>query len=630
MDIERFEAMVARLERDSALRPRAYLIRVAALALAGYALLAVLLGVAGFGLLVLVGIAIAAVVTGGGALILLLKLGKLLIFLAIPLWFLVKSAISALFVRLPVPAGRALTRHEAPALFAAIDAMRKRLRGPKVHQVLLVDDMNAAIVQRPLFGLIGVPRNYLILGLPLLECMTPDEALAVVAHEYGHLAGSHGRFAAFIYRLRNTWGTIQAVASQWRGFVGGLLGRVVAWYAPYFNAYSFVLARANEYQADRTSADLVGAAAAASALKRVNVAGAQHHAFFGDTLARVKHEPRPPADVASLWATSAVQWAPAAQRWLDDALDRKGQAMDTHPTLRQRLAALVPEAQATSLPVAPTDPTAAQAWLGAALAGVRQEFGQAWAENIAQPWSERHEATQAQRARLAELKALAEPESHEQYETLQLQSQLEPELDLREALAAFNAAHPGHVSGMFLEGSVRLERDDEAGITLLERVMERDADAIKACCELLYQFHTQRRDDERAEAAAQRWRTRDELEAERQRQAGAPQASHPLHAVPQDDADGAKVREALAGIDRKGVARVYFVRRTLPADPDFKTFMVALELTWWANQRKHHQAIVDRFANAIESPVHLMVVTVAGDFAPLRKPLKALPGGRVD
>ena len=40
--------------------------------------------------------------------------------------------------------------------------------------------------------------------------------------------------------------------------------------------------------------------------------------------------------------------------------------------------------------------------------------------------------------------------------------------------------------------------------------------------------------------------------------------------------------------------------------------------------------LVDRFASAIESSAHLLVVTVAGDFASLRKPLKAVPGGRVD
>ena len=80
--------------------------------------------------------------------------------------------------------------------------------------MLVVDEVNAAVVQRPAFGLVGGPRNYLLLGLPLMEAMPPAEALAVVAHEYGHVAGSHGQFSAFIYRLRHTWGTIQAFTDQ--------------------------------------------------------------------------------------------------------------------------------------------------------------------------------------------------------------------------------------------------------------------------------------------------------------------------------------------------------------------------------------------------------------------------------
>jgi len=38
------------------------------------------------------------------------------------------------------------------------------------------------------------------------------------------------------------------------------------WYAPYFGAYSFVLARAREYEADRCSVEVVGKANAARAL----------------------------------------------------------------------------------------------------------------------------------------------------------------------------------------------------------------------------------------------------------------------------------------------------------------------------------------------------------------------------
>mgnify|MGYP003587285643 CR=1 FL=1 len=50
-----------------------------------------------------------------------------------------------------------------------------------------------------------------------------------------------------------------------------LLRRFFDWYAPYFDAYSFVLARANEYEADAISARVAGAPVAAAALQRIGV-----------------------------------------------------------------------------------------------------------------------------------------------------------------------------------------------------------------------------------------------------------------------------------------------------------------------------------------------------------------------
>lgn len=220
MDADRFKQLVSRLEAESAAAPMSYRLKVAALTLLGFAILALLFASVGLGLVVLVGIAVALLFSGGSALLLLLKLGKLLIFLAIPLWFLVKSGVQALFVRLPAPQGREITRADAPVLFGALDRMRRQMRGPRFHHVLVVDEVNAAVSQRPAFGLVGWPRNHLLLGLPLLEGLSPDEALAVVGHEYGHLAGSHGHFSAFIYRLRHTWGTVQAYTDQIQGWLG--------------------------------------------------------------------------------------------------------------------------------------------------------------------------------------------------------------------------------------------------------------------------------------------------------------------------------------------------------------------------------------------------------------------------
>src|SRR5512134_3140081 len=410
METAQFETMVQRLESESARAPRAYLVKVALLALLGFGILALLVGIAGSGLLLLAGIALAMVLKGGAMWLWLLKLGKLGLLLAIPLWLLVKASVQALFARLPKPQGREITRSEAPALFAALDDMRRRLKGPRFHHVLIDDEMNAAVVQRPAFGLFGWPRNYLILGLPLLEGLQRDEALAVVAHEYGHLAGSHGRFGAWIYRLRNTWGTIQDMAAGWQGWAGRLLGRLVAWYAPYFNAYTFVLARANEYEADSAAADLVGASAAARALKRYHVTNGAHTRFVERTFEAMRDVSAPPRDFAQQWAARAVQPHPGehAQQWLQQALDRTPRSMDTHPTLRLRLQALLPQdsTERSAPPAALQGPSAASAWFGTLADRLRDEQQRQWAERVAEPWGERHAQWQQRRARLTELAAL--------------------------------------------------------------------------------------------------------------------------------------------------------------------------------------------------------------------------------
>lgn len=626
MDAQRFKALVARLEAESTAAPGAYKARVAALAGLGFLILALLLGTVGLGILLLAGFAVAVLASGGAALLLLLKLGKLLVFLAWPMWLLVKYGVKALFVRLPEPEGLRLTREQAPALFAAVDDMRTRMKGPHVHRVLLVDEVNAAVVQQPAFGLFGFPRNHLLLGLPLLEGLPPEEALAVVAHEYGHLAGSHGRFGAWIYRLRHSWSTIAAFTEQMQGWLAALVRPLVRWYAPYFNAYSFVLARANEYEADAASAGLVGAGAAANALKRVNLVTPRYEAFIGKTFERLRDEPRPPADLGQRWAQQAPLPPPTedATRWLAEALDREGGVADTHPVLRARLAAL--QAADSTLPPPPSGPSAAEAWLGASLPALRQHFETAWAERVAGPWGERHEQVQRDRQRLAELRAQDGLDADAQYERLRLQTALEVEVDQREAWAAFNDEHADHAGGLFFEGAERLFHDDDAGLPLLERAMALDADFTKPACERAHAWLLKRHDTAAAERFATRWRERDDFEARRSRELATLDVKHALLAA--EPALAQAVRERLTPEMLKDVAAVYLARRVLPSDASVMSYVLAVRLTWWAGKRGRHQAVVDRLA-AIEWPLHLFVCTLDGDYAKLKKPLKALPGSRL-
>ena len=145
-----------------------------------------------------------------------------------------------------------LNRKQAAGLFSVVDELTKSLKAPQFNHILLTADLNAAVVQRPRFGFIGWQINYLLLGLPLMQALSPDQFRAVVAHELAHLSGDDSRFSGWIYRVRQAWFELaEKFQSDRQG--GFFFRQFFSWYGPFFKAYSFVLARAQEYEGRSTS-----------------------------------------------------------------------------------------------------------------------------------------------------------------------------------------------------------------------------------------------------------------------------------------------------------------------------------------------------------------------------------------
>ena len=105
-----------------------------------------------------------------------------------------------------------------------------------------------------------------------MQGLSPEQFKAVVAHELGHLSGHHGRFGAWIYRVSRTWDQLLERAMRQRG--SWVFTLFFKWYAPLFDAYSFALRRAQEYEADRAAARIAGPRALADALMSVTIKGA--------------------------------------------------------------------------------------------------------------------------------------------------------------------------------------------------------------------------------------------------------------------------------------------------------------------------------------------------------------------
>jgi Zn-dependent protease with chaperone function len=467
MTDQEFKRLVARLELDADTAPAAYRRRTVALAVLGYfyvfGLLGVGLGGVAYGL---------SMVTSHHAFI-----GGKLMFVFGALSFLVARA---LWVRFDCPQGLKLKTEQAPKLFELIEKVRHKCGGPKLHEVLLVDELNAAISQTPRLGLFGWYRNSLIIGLPLMQVLSVSQFSAVLAHEYGHLVGAHGKVGAWIYRLRATWGRILESFDERDSVIDKAARIFLRWYIPYFQAYSFVLARQQEFEADRISTKVAGAQNAGDALVAVNLqARFLGESYWPKVWSAVDHAPHPPLMPFAGMSTAIKLGAEGDQAadWLAEALRERTGTDDTHPCLRERLEAFEHKPQ---LPEAPKA-SAAQVLLQGSLPDLIKRLDKDWWHASREQWSERHEAVQGARASIAEL---GEQNLHSMSaENLTRLGTAHRTLgDKDNALKVLRLAadaHGGTAEAAYFTGCLMLDADDPRGIQYLELAMTRDSEAIQ-------------------------------------------------------------------------------------------------------------------------------------------------------
>lgn len=485
----RHRKLVARLEAELQTSPRGYRAKLMALALLGYAVLIGLLVLAfglSFGLLALL------LLTSP---ILLLKLAKII---WIPLlfgWLL----LCALWIRFTPPEGHRLGREEAPQLQAEVERLRQAVGAPRLDGIFIDDQLNAAAVNLPrFFGLFG-QRYYLLLGLPLMQLLSTEQLRSVIAHEFGHFSGRHGRFGGWIYRVRTSWERLLEALDD-GSWTGKIPGRFFRWYSPYFNAYSYALIRRNEYEADAVAAQLAGAEAAGQALVRTHLASEYlQKTFWPDIERRVCDMPEPPARIQQDMAQSLRQPHPDDEARLQRLATRLGDPDDTHPTLAQRLAAL----QAPLILVPPPAQTAAEAWLGPLLPELEANLSQSWRMAVAEYWQEQHGQLQQDKARLAELEARPPLDARARAEHALLTAHLYPE---RDVIALYRQAlqdEPNNAMAHFHLG-VRLLQDGQGeGVFHLREAIRHDGSCEIDALEWICTYHRERHEDAEWDQALQ-------------------------------------------------------------------------------------------------------------------------------
>jgi Zn-dependent protease with chaperone function len=618
MDSTAFEALVTRSEALAARNPVGYRRRVLALALLGYLYLALVI-------LLLLGLTILCL----ASLFYLRAVAIKLVFITgAPLVLVLRS----LWLKVGAPDGVLLTREVAPELFRMLDGLRRRLDTPRLHNVLLSGEFNAAVRQVPRLGLLGWHRNYLIIGLPLMKALSVEQFEAVLAHELGHLSRGHARVGNWIYRLRVIWQRLDETFSQTSRVGAALIRPFFRRYIPYFAAVSFPLARANEYEADAASVKLTSARSAAQALTGVDVIGSYlAEKYWPAIQARARDLPQPSIAPYRDFAMSAVQEVPVEEvaRWQEAALAQKTSHTDTHPCLADRLKGIGMQAEFAP----PLPGQSAERLLSPSLPRLERALDDAWRKDVADVWRKTFENSQAGRARLTELRSRALQSPLEEASAVELAG-LEEEfgdgpitaLAMRRELAL---THPGSLVVRFDLAGHLLRHDDAEGVAPMESVISADPNAFLSGAQLLRDYYSRQDDMTRALHWHEQLLKRASMLQSAQRERDYWLTSDVLvqHQLP-----AAQLAELIQQFKQiAGLTRVYLVRKLVQHFPENPLYILGFQVRkWWSfpDQGLTH-AIQQRIKQEIRFPGETLIVNTEGRNARFARMLRRVRGARI-
>lgn len=629
MEDNKVAARIRPLEAFAAANPGLYRFRVALLALLGYLYLLVIVAL-------LLGLVAGTV--------LYTRVNAITIkILWIPL-VLAGLIVRALWVTIPEPDGKELKREQAPALFDLIGEVSNSLQGPKVHKVVLSDEVNAAIVQIPQFGMFGWLQNYLVVGLPLLRALTPDEFRAVLAHEFGHLSGKHGSFSGWIYRVRQSWIQILVRVHEERSYASFLFEPFLKWYAPYLNAYSFVLARQQEREADKYSVDFAGKEFAALALIRLTTKDRVLSDDFWPTfLNGAKEESLAPRDTFTQMLAGLEQPVghTKAQKWFLEALRVETGYEDTHPALGDRLTAIGfqkdgPELTNLVHAIVKADETpesAASKYLCELPDDFEPSMNRLWRERIAPIWHDRHEEIKNARKRLNELDELAKTRAltiDEQWERVVATTQVENWEAALPAVKTLLQEDPDHVNANFALGAYLLEQGDKEGIGYLEKTMQSEFDTAGEACLRISGFYLEQNNNAEAEAFRKRAEEYFEQARRLQEQVFKFSASDKFepHGLPED-----RVKELKLKLEKvHGLGSAYLFRKLLdsPTTPAIYILAFTTLNTWHNGQNgRHVEVLVEELSAKVAIPSPSMMLSLDGQYYNLLQRIHSVAGSQL-
>lgn len=260
--------------------------------------------------------------------------------LVFPLFVLLFIINKTLWIKIQKPGGIILTRDENNNIYNLVKEIQQKMKSKKIHQIILNDNLDISIIQRPRLGTLGFYKNYLIIGLPILMALNENELKCIIAHELGHLSDRYGRFNFYLYRIKNTLYQIMISLEENKQKLLWVYKKFINVYLSIFETQTFLMIRKYECKVDLAVSNITDNNTFGSALLKLNIVSNYLDNIFSKNIYDLaKNHTEPIYYVYNEMYTDLTQHIDETliNKYKKITLNKKSSYMDTHPSLKERL-----------------------------------------------------------------------------------------------------------------------------------------------------------------------------------------------------------------------------------------------------------------------------------------------------
>lgn len=394
-------------------------------------------------------------------------------------------------IKIEPPAGKPLEPEFFPILADRISELCDTYHAPTIHSIKLTTDFHIELIRTPTSGFPTSHTNMLLIGMPVMSCMSPLHLKLLLARKIGHLAQARNHRSKRIIYLRNIWcDYAHCYRQSWKPETF-LLRIFFSWYAPLFKTCTTPAVRHDVFVNDKCMLEITSPENAAEVITTFTIIKHYLKSRFWPTLNESAYKtPKPdylPYQSMESLVTAELDTT-TSKKYFEMEINRKPEIDSETPNLFKRLTAIghegfiAPESRKES---------AAHHFLRDEAIIIQKQFDSIWYLKNKALWNRRYKQGTKEKKRLKLLREQAAQSLLSNTEAKEYLLLIEKYIDPEMALPLYQEIIKTNImdSDVSYElGRLLLASGDAAGVDALQISMGISKERTPDCCHHIVEY----------------------------------------------------------------------------------------------------------------------------------------------